>query len=112
MYLWVAWSLTSPRIQKDGAPPSFATYLIDQQRQLGLSDDEVAYLAGSMFGAGSDTVSSRHPTRMLSDLLAHIHMQSATAIAFMIMAAATHPKAQAEVQAQLDSVIGGDRRKS
>lgn len=74
---------------RDGAPPSFATYLIDQQQQFGLSDDEIAYLAGSMFGAGSDT--------------------SATAIAFVIMAAATHPKAQAEVQAQLDSVVGRDR---
>jgi len=74
---------------KDGAPPSFATYLIDQRQQFGLSDAEIADLAGSMFGAGSDT--------------------TATAIAFMIMAAAAYPKAQAEVQAQLDSVIGRDR---
>ncbi|EKM48394.1 uncharacterized protein PHACADRAFT_214820 [Phanerochaete carnosa HHB-10118-sp] len=42
-----------------------------------------------MFGARSDT--------------------SANTIAFMIMTAAVHPKAQAEVQAQADSVIGRDR---
>lgn len=33
------------------------TYLLEQQEESGLSDDELAYLAGSMFGAGSDTVS-------------------------------------------------------
>lgn len=48
-----------PVLQKNNeASPSFGKYLIERQQELGLSDDEVAYLAGSMFGAGSDTVSS------------------------------------------------------
>lgn len=47
-----------PFIQaKNAAQPGFATYLLEHQKELELSDDEVAYLAGSMFGAGSDTVS-------------------------------------------------------
>lgn len=40
------------------AQPSFTTYLLDNQQTLGLSDNELAYLVGSMFGAGSDTVSA------------------------------------------------------
>lgn len=38
------------------APPSFAKYILEKQSEYSLSDDELAYLAGSMFGAGSDTV--------------------------------------------------------
>lgn len=34
----------------------FAKYLLEHQTQNDLSDDEMAYLAGSMFGAGADTV--------------------------------------------------------
>ena len=40
------------------AESCFVTYLLDRQEEYGLSDDELAYLAGSMFGAGSDTVCS------------------------------------------------------
>ena len=36
--------------------PCFVTYLLEKQEEMGMSDDELAYLAGSMFGAGSDTV--------------------------------------------------------
>ena len=39
------------------------TYLLERQEGMGLSDDELAYLAGSMFGAGSDTV---RPTACLA----------------------------------------------
>lgn len=47
----------------------------------------------------------------------HLHsvliaVKSASAIAFVMMAAATHPEAQAAVQAQLDAVAGTDRRTS
>lgn len=48
------------RVQNRGeeVPASFGKYLIEQQASLGLSDNEMAYLAGSMFGAGSDTSAS------------------------------------------------------
>jgi len=54
---------------------------------LELTDDETAYLAGSMFGAGSDT--------------------TASGISIAVMAAATHPEAQRRVQEELDAVLGG-----
>ncbi|KAJ3991791.1 cytochrome P450 [Lentinula boryana] len=70
-------------------PASFGKYLIQKQPMLGLSDDEIAYLAGSMFGAGSDT--------------------SASAISVALMAATCYPEAQKAIQDELDSVIGRGR---
>jgi len=49
----------------------------------------MAYLAGSLFGAGSDT--------------------TAVAIMVVVMAAACHAEAQEKVQEELDVVIGRDR---
>ncbi|EKM55937.1 uncharacterized protein PHACADRAFT_256887 [Phanerochaete carnosa HHB-10118-sp] len=77
------------QVSEHKARPSFTTYLLEHQEQYGLSDNELAYLAGSMFGAGAES--------------------TATAISFVLMAAATHPKIQAEVQAQLNGVVGKDR---
>ncbi|KAJ7512026.1 cytochrome P450 [Mycena galericulata] len=66
--------------------PCFAKMIIEHQVEYGLSDDEAAYLAGSMFGAGAGT--------------------SASAISIVIMAAAAFPETQIKVQEQLDSVVG------
>jgi len=71
-------------------PQSFGKYLIERQKELELSDDETAYLAGSMFGAGSDT--------------------TASAISVAVMASACYPEAAERVRKELDSVIGKDRR--
>ncbi|KAH7919526.1 cytochrome P450 [Leucogyrophana mollusca] len=71
------------------AQPSFAKFLIEHQREYGLSDGELAYVAGAMFGAGSDT--------------------TASAITIMMMAAAKHPEAQARIQDELDAVVGRER---
>ncbi|KIJ99162.1 hypothetical protein K443DRAFT_680159 [Laccaria amethystina LaAM-08-1] len=70
-------------------PQSFGKYLLERQAELELSDDETAYLAGSMFGAGSDT--------------------TASAISVGVLAAACYPEAQAKVQEELDAVIGRER---
>ncbi|KAF8148666.1 cytochrome P450 [Crassisporium funariophilum] len=70
-------------------PQSFGKYLLERQKELDLSDNETAYLAGSMFGAGSDT--------------------TASAISIAVMAAACYPEAQAKVQEELDTVIGRER---
>lgn len=70
-------------------PPSFGKYLLERQAELELSESEMAYLAGSMFGAGSDT--------------------TASAISIAVMAAALHPHAQAAVQKELDAVVGRER---
>jgi len=74
------------RIASGEAGPCLAQYLLENQQALKLSDVELAYLAGAMFGAGSDT--------------------TAPAISIMIMAAACFPEAQARVQDELDAVIG------
>ena len=65
-------------------PPSFGAYLLEQQAELGLSDSETAYLAGSMFGAGSDT--------------------TASAISVSLMAAAAYPETQEPVRRELRSL--------
>ena len=70
-------------------PDSFGKYLLEKQKELGLSDNETAYLAGSMFGAGSDT--------------------TASAISIAVLAAACYPKAQAKVQEELDAIVGRER---
>ncbi|KAI9572561.1 cytochrome P450 [Boletus coccyginus] len=71
------------------AGPSFARYLLENQDTHKLSYEEMAYLAGSLFGAGSDT--------------------TAVAIMVVVMAAACHPEAQNVVQEELDNVVGRDR---
>ncbi|KAK7046704.1 cytochrome P450, partial [Favolaschia claudopus] len=67
----------------------FGRMLIERQEEYKLTDDEAAYLAGSMFGAGAGT--------------------SASAISIMVMAAAAFPEAQKKVQEQLDSVVGPNK---
>ncbi|KAG1741903.1 cytochrome P450 [Suillus paluster] len=71
------------------AGPSFTCYLLENQSSHKLSDEEMAYLAGSLFGAGSDT--------------------TAVAIMVLVMASACYSKAQEKVQEELGVVIGRDR---
>ncbi|KAI9572560.1 cytochrome P450 [Boletus coccyginus] len=77
------------QLNMGGAGPSFARYLLENQDTHKLSYEEMAYLAGSLFGAGSDT--------------------TAVAIMVVVMAAACHPEAQNVVQEELDNVVGRDR---
>ncbi|KAG2053936.1 cytochrome P450 [Suillus hirtellus] len=79
----------SKELASGKAGPSFSRYLLENQSSHKLSDEEMAYLAGSLFGAGSDT--------------------TAVAIMVVIMAAACYPKAQEKVQEEIDTVIGRDR---
>ncbi|KAI0029546.1 cytochrome P450 [Vararia minispora EC-137] len=71
------------------APPSFGNYLLQSQKDLALSDNELAYLAGSMFGAGAET--------------------TAAGLRIVVMAAAIYPEIQCKIQDELDSVVGHDR---
>lgn len=68
---------------------SFARFIIEHQKQYQLEDKELAYVAGGMFAAGSDT--------------------TASAITIMMMAATIHTDAQARVQEELDNVVGRTR---
>ncbi|KAH7884161.1 cytochrome P450 [Phlebopus sp. FC_14] len=76
-------------MSKEGAGPSFVRTLLEHVHGHQLSMDEMSYLAGALFGAGSDT--------------------TAVAISTMIMAAACYPEAQTRCQDELDTVVGSDR---
>ncbi|KIJ60536.1 hypothetical protein HYDPIDRAFT_117061 [Hydnomerulius pinastri MD-312] len=71
------------------AKPCFAKFILEHQKEYSLADKELAYVAGAMFGAGSDT--------------------TASAITITMMAAALHREAQTKVQEELDTVIGRDK---
>ncbi|KIJ67582.1 hypothetical protein HYDPIDRAFT_174015 [Hydnomerulius pinastri MD-312] len=71
------------------AGPSFGKYLIENEADGGLTEPEMVFLAGSFFGAGSDT--------------------TALSICNVMLAAARHPEAQAMVHAELDEVVGSLR---
>jgi cytochrome P450 len=82
-------SLKLEQEKGEAMPESFGKYLLERQNELGLSDGQAAYLAGSMFGAGSDT--------------------TAAAISVCVLAAACYPEAQQKVQEELDAIIGSER---
>ncbi|POW03668.1 hypothetical protein PSTT_10926 [Puccinia striiformis] len=67
----------------------FTSYMLERQKEFSLSDNKAAYLAGSLFGAGSDTTSA--------------------ALAVVIFAAASHPSEVKKVQDELESVVGNGR---
>lgn len=81
--------ITRQGLQRGDSPPSFGKYLLEHQEELELSGDEAAYLAGSMFGPGSDTTSA--------------------AISVSIMAAALYPQYQQRVWQELEAVVGKER---
>jgi len=47
------------RLAAGKLPDCFAKHLLDEQKNLGMTDLEIAYTAGSPFGAGVETVG--HP---------------------------------------------------
>ncbi|KAG2358570.1 cytochrome P450 [Suillus spraguei] len=69
--------------------PSFAKYILENGYLYNLTEIEMAYLAGALFGPGFHT--------------------TAVAICTVLMAAAYFPEEHAKVQAELDAVIGRER---
>ncbi|KAG2067030.1 cytochrome P450 [Suillus decipiens] len=69
--------------------PSFSRYILENQHQYGLTDIEMAFLAGVLYSAGTET--------------------TAMAICTVLMTAAKFPEEQAKVQAEIDAVIGRER---
>ncbi|EJT98827.1 cytochrome P450 [Dacryopinax primogenitus] len=74
------------------APPSFVKYMTEKQDEYGLTQEELAWLSGSLYHAGSDT--------------------AAVTINHGLLAAAKRPAAQIKVKAELDMVVGNDRTPS
>lgn len=83
------WLECKNRILEKTAPPCLCVNMVQSQNELGFTDLFAAYSAGSMLEAGSDTT-------------------SATLYAF-IEAMVLFPEAQAQVQAEIDHVIGSSR---
>ncbi|KAG1750230.1 cytochrome P450 [Suillus lakei] len=69
--------------------PSFAKYMLENVQLHGMTEMEMAFLAGGFFSAGFDTTTM--------------------AICTVMMAAACFPEEQAKVQAELDAVVGRHR---
>ncbi|KAG0708197.1 cytochrome P450 [Suillus ampliporus] len=69
--------------------PSFAKYMLENTNLYGLTEPEVAALVGTIFPGGFNT--------------------TVVALCTVLMAAACFPEEQAEVQAELDAVIGRHR---
>ncbi|KAG2131613.1 cytochrome P450 [Suillus bovinus] len=74
------------QMREGTAGPSFTRLVLEHPKQYQLEDKALEYIAGGMFGAGTDT--------------------TASSITFMIMAAAVHIDAQARAQQELDNVVG------
>lgn len=72
--------------------PSFAKHILENGHLYGLTEIEMAYLAGGFFGAATET--------------------TAVAICTVLMAAAHFPDEQVRVQDELDEVIGRKRGNS
>jgi cytochrome P450 len=73
----------------DEMTQSFGKYVLERQKELKLSDNEAAYLVGSIFGAGSDT--------------------TASGISISVLAAACYPIEQQQVWEELERVVGRER---
>ncbi|KAG2125140.1 cytochrome P450 [Suillus clintonianus] len=78
------------QIQNDvDVGPSFVKYMLEHSQLHGLTETEMAFLAGSFFSAGSTSTSN--------------------SICTVLMAAACFPEEQAKVKAELDAVVGRHR---
>jgi hypothetical protein len=77
--------------------------MLENEGSYGLSEIEMASLAGELFAAGIDTVEFLCCTRRQKT---EIRCQTTVSICTVLMAAARFPEEQAKVQAELDSVIG------
>ncbi|KAK4703373.1 hypothetical protein P7C70_g2845, partial [Phenoliferia sp. Uapishka_3] len=67
----------------------FTRYILELQKDYGLEDNEATFLAGAMFGAGSDT--------------------TADAISTFLLTMVAHPHVLAKAQEELDRVVGKSR---
>jgi cytochrome P450 len=76
-------------LESVGVRPSFIASLIEHQDRYRLSEREMAYLGGTMFGAGFETTS--------------------TTLMWWTLAMVAFPEVQRRAQAELDAVVGRER---
>ncbi|KAJ9609684.1 hypothetical protein H2200_006012 [Cladophialophora chaetospira] len=77
------------KIKQDKAPRCFSTTFLEKQIEFGLSDDQGAYVIGTLFEAGAGTTAAA----LCSFCLAMVH----------------YPEWQDEVQKEVDRVVGEER---
>ncbi|KEZ46554.1 Uncharacterized protein SAPIO_CDS0349 [Scedosporium apiospermum] len=78
------------KVSRGVAPECFATHLLEQQESLGMSDLEIAYTAGSPFGAGVET-------------------SAGSLASFLLACVKFGPRFIPKAQEELDRVVGSDR---
>lgn len=83
------WLRAKEDIRKNAIKPCFCVGMFEAQKQEGFSDDQAAYISGTLLEAGSDTTSS-------------------TLYAF-VQAMLLFPQVQRKAQAEVDRVTGPDR---
>ncbi|OAP55993.1 hypothetical protein AYL99_10145 [Fonsecaea erecta] len=76
------------QMQAGKGPRCFSRTFLERQAEFGLSDDEGAYVIGTLFEAGAGTTAAA----MMSFVLCMCH----------------HPEWQTKIQQEVDAVVGGD----
>ncbi|GAC72208.1 cytochrome P450 CYP2 subfamily [Moesziomyces antarcticus T-34] len=83
------WNAVRSRVKNNQCQPCFVSKVQERQHELGITDAEGSSMAGSLFGAGSDT--------------------TASGLAIFVMAMCKFPAVLRKLQDEIDSVCGGDR---
>ncbi|PCD34812.1 hypothetical protein AU210_007407 [Fusarium oxysporum f. sp. radicis-cucumerinum] len=78
------------KVAKGTSPTCFAKHLLEEQESLGMSDLEIAYTAGSPFGAGVET-------------------SAGSLASFLLACVKFGPQFIPKAQEELDRVVGSDR---
>ena len=79
----------SSNVGDDRSPSCFARTFLERQEEFGLSDDEGAYVIGTLFEAGAGT--------------------TAAAMMSFILAMCLYPESQRQIQEEVDRVVGSER---
>ncbi|SPO27511.1 related to Cytochrome P450 [Ustilago trichophora] len=83
------WNRVRQRVKEGVCQPCFVSQVQERQNQLGITDQEGASMAGSLFGAGSDT--------------------TASGLSIFVMAMCRYPAVLRKLQSEIDEICGGDQ---
>lgn len=81
------WNSVRQRVKDNKCQPCFVSKVQERQQELGITDGEGSSMAGSLFGAGSDT--------------------TASGLAIFVMAVSRFPEVLKKLQEEMDRICGG-----